>query len=107
MLNRHEGAAATIGELVLADLILARNDPALATMRDQGLFDDLADHHAREHGERVHGPVDADWIGPSTVRIKYHVRQHATAPPHHGGNATEPTNPERQVRGVAAFCRHR
>jgi hypothetical protein len=58
-------------ELILGHLMLARNDPALASMRDCGLFDDLAALHARSHGESVCGAVSAGWIGPSTVRICY------------------------------------
>lgn len=67
-------------ELVLGDLILARNDPALATLRDAGLFDDLAAHHARLHGEVVQGAITAGWIGPHTVRICYHVHDPASGP---------------------------
>ena len=66
-------------ELVLADLVLARNDPALATMRDCGLFDDLAALHARSQGESVHGAVSAAWIGPCTVQICYDVDDHVVA----------------------------
>lgn len=71
-------------ELVLDDLILARNDPALASLRDSGLFDDLAALHARARGESVRGVVSAGWIGPMTVRICYDVADHAlvTSTPH-------------------------
>ena len=58
-------------EVVLGDVILVRSDPALAVMRDAGLFHDLAGHHARLHGEQVRGAVVAEWIGPSTVQICY------------------------------------
>ncbi|MBA4024318.1 MAG: hypothetical protein C0482_18345 [Gordonia sp.] len=64
-------------ELVLDDLMLARNDPALASLRDSGLFDDLAALHARSYGENVRGAVSAGWVGPSTVRICYDVEEHA------------------------------
>lgn len=64
-------------ELILGDLMLARNDPALASMRDSGLFDDLAALHARKQGETVRGAVSAGWVGPSTVRICYDVDEHA------------------------------
>lgn len=60
-------------ELILDQLTLARNDPALASMRDSGLFADLAALEARSHGERVRGAVSADWVGPTTVRICYDV----------------------------------
>lgn len=60
-------------ELVLDQLTLARNDPALASMRDSGLFTDLAALEARSHGERVRGAVSADWVTPTTVRIRYEV----------------------------------
>lgn len=65
--------------LVLGDLMLARNDPALASMRDCGLFDDLAALHARSQGERVHGVVSAEWIGPNTVQLCYDVADHVVA----------------------------
>ncbi|ORM30592.1 hypothetical protein [Williamsia sp. 1135] len=70
--------------LVLDDLMLARNDPALASLRDSGLFADLAALHARSHGENVRGVVSAGWIGPSTVRICYDVEECAavTSKPH-------------------------
>jgi hypothetical protein len=63
-------------ELILGHLMLARNDPALSSMRDCGLFDDLAALHARSHGECVRGAVSAGWIGPSTVRICYDIDDH-------------------------------
>lgn len=80
-------------KLVLGDLILARDDPALESMRDQGLFDDLAAHHARGQGEGVHGPVDAEWISPSTVCISYDVCQHASGahPAHASVRSSPPT----------------
>lgn len=86
MLVRNEGSTAsmtqvqedrtvlmTSRQLVLDDLILVRNDPALAAMCGGGLFDDLAGHHARLRGERVRGAVTAEWIGPNTVQICYDV----------------------------------
>lgn len=60
-------------ELILDQLTLARNDPALASMRDSGLFTDLAALEARSHGERVCGAVSVEWVGPTTVRICYEV----------------------------------